>query len=131
MATNARDASADYQPTHPLGAAAAEIAGDEPTDRPRRRAGRTTPVRPARRSQPPRRLTVVYDETCELCRRPREWLATHPTYAARGPLAAGSDEAQARYGALPWLGQDPGVGDDHGRVWVGPAPFLLSLWPTR
>src|SRR5262249_10750836 len=37
-------------------------------------------------------------------------------------------EARARYGDLPWLGDELVVVGDAGEVWVGPAAFLTCLW---
>ena len=79
----------------------------------------------------PRRLVVVYDETCELCRRCHDWLAQQPTYVPLDFLAAGSAQARARYGGLPWLGSELVVVDEEGAAWVGPAAFVMCLWATR
>ena len=79
----------------------------------------------------PVRLTVLYDETCELCRRCRHWLEFQPTYVNREFRAAGSPEAGRRYGGLPWLGAELVVVSEEGAAWVGPAAFLLCLWATR
>src|SRR4029453_19298010 len=37
-------------------------------------------------------------------------------------------EARARYGDIPWLGDELVVVGDGGEVWVGPAAFLTCLW---
>ncbi|MBI2705248.1 MAG: DUF393 domain-containing protein [Actinobacteria bacterium] len=143
--TSTRDGSVDYHPTHPLTTAIAAIdearsaAGrasrsgpDDPTaPRPRRRPGRAPSARPVRRRRAPRTLTVVYDETCELCRRAREWLATQPSHVQIELLAAGSSEAKRRYGELPWLGRELVVVDEAGNTWIGPAAFLVAIWSTR
>jgi predicted DCC family thiol-disulfide oxidoreductase YuxK len=76
----------------------------------------------------PRRLTVVYDGDCELCRRCRDWLRSQESYVAMDYVAAQSPTAQARYGQLPWLGQELVVVSDRGEVWAGPAAFLICLW---
>ncbi|MGH8927732.1 MAG: DCC1-like thiol-disulfide oxidoreductase family protein [Acidimicrobiia bacterium] len=76
-------------------------------------------------------LTVVYDETCALCRRARDWLLAQPCYLPIEVLAAGSPAAQARFGGVPWLGRELVVADDLGNTWVGPAAFLTCLWATR
>lgn len=76
-------------------------------------------------------LTVVYDETCALCRRARDWLVTQPCYVPVELIGAGSEQARARFGNLPWLGQELVVADDDGHAWVGPAAFLTCLWATR
>ncbi len=76
------------------------------------------------------RLTVLYDERCAVCRRARDWLLEQPTYLPLEVLAAGSPAARARYGPVPWLGQELVVISDDGRIWVGPAAFVTALWAT-
>jgi len=76
-------------------------------------------------------LTVVYDETCPLCRRCRHWLETQPTHVRLEFVAAGSDEARRRYGGLPWLGSELVIASAAGEVWVGPSAFLMALWATQ
>jgi predicted DCC family thiol-disulfide oxidoreductase YuxK len=76
------------------------------------------------------RLTVLYDERCAFCRRCRDWLLTQPCFPEVELVAAGSEMARERYGSLPWLGQELLVADQHGRVWIGPAAFLVCLWAT-
>jgi predicted DCC family thiol-disulfide oxidoreductase YuxK len=76
------------------------------------------------------KLTVLYDETCALCRRARDWLLTQPCFVQVELLPSGSAVAKDRYGAVPWLGQELVVVDDQGRAWVGPAAFLTCLWAT-
>jgi predicted DCC family thiol-disulfide oxidoreductase YuxK len=75
-------------------------------------------------------LTILYDETCALCRRARDWLLTQPCLVPVELLAAGSEEAQRRYAGLPWLGQELVVVDENGNAWVGPSAFLASMWAT-
>lgn len=75
-------------------------------------------------------LTVLYDESCELCRRSRDWLATQATWVPLRLIPAGSEEAQTRYRGLP-LGQELVVADQNGRVWVGGPAFLMCLWATH
>ena len=79
----------------------------------------------------PRRLTVLYDEGCPVCRRCRHWLEWQPAFVTLEFLAAGSPAARARYGAVPWLGEELVVVSDRLEVWVGPAAFLMCLWSTR
>jgi predicted DCC family thiol-disulfide oxidoreductase YuxK len=92
---------------------------------------RTGPAPTPATRRAPRRLTVVYDETCALCRRCREWLATEPVLVDVEFVAAGSEVAEERYGALPWLGAELVVVAEDGRAWVGPAAFLVCLWATQ
>ena len=76
-------------------------------------------------------LTILYDESCALCRRCRDWLLTQPCLVPVQLLAAGSPAARARYGSLgPWLGNELVVVDDKGNAWVGPAAFVTCLWAT-
>ena len=78
-----------------------------------------------------KRLTIVYDEHCAVCRRARDWLLTQPTFLPIELIAAGSAAARARYRGLPWMGKELVAADDQGNVWVGPAAFLTALWATR
>lgn len=80
--------------------------------------------------QAPTRLTVLYDESCALCRRARDWLLTQPCLVEVELLPAGSIEATKRYGALPWLGKELVVVDEHGQMWIGPAGYLVCMWAT-
>lgn len=81
-------------------------------------------------TEPATRLTVVYDEDCELCRRCRQWLSTEPAHVRLEFLAAGSSAAKRRYGKLSWYPSELMVVADDGRAWVGPAAFLMCLWAT-
>jgi predicted DCC family thiol-disulfide oxidoreductase YuxK len=76
----------------------------------------------------PRALTVLYDPGCRLCLRCRAWMLGQPAYVELQFLPATSPEARARFGDLPWLGDELVVVGDHGEVWVGPAAFLTCLW---
>lgn len=87
----------------------------------------------ARSPQPgrsPTRLTVVYDEQCELCRRCHRWLAQQQTYVPLAFLAAGSPDGQRLYATLPWYRSELMVVADDGQAWVGPSAFIISLWAT-
>jgi predicted DCC family thiol-disulfide oxidoreductase YuxK len=76
------------------------------------------------------RLTILYDESCAFCRRCRDWLLLQPCFVEVELLPAGSGEARARFGNVPWLGRDLVAVDDRGRVWAGPAAFITCLWAT-
>jgi predicted DCC family thiol-disulfide oxidoreductase YuxK len=76
----------------------------------------------------PRALTVLYDPSCVLCRRCAFWLAGQPSYVKLTLMTCTGSEARARYGAIPWLGDELVVVGDGGEVWVGPAAFLTCLW---
>jgi predicted DCC family thiol-disulfide oxidoreductase YuxK len=79
----------------------------------------------------PSALTVVYDESCALCRRARDWLTTQPCRVPVELVPAGAPETGSRFPELvPWLGKDLVVVDDRGRAWIGSAAFLTCLWAT-
>lgn len=76
-------------------------------------------------------LTILFDESCALCRRCRDWLLTQPCLVPVQLLPAGSPAARSRYASLgPWLGKELVVVDDEGNAWVGPAAFVVCLWAT-
>lgn len=76
-------------------------------------------------------LTILFDESCALCRRCRDWLLTQPCLVPVQLLPAGSPAVRSRYGSLaPWLGKELVVVDDKGNAWVGPAAFVTCLWAT-
>lgn len=77
------------------------------------------------------RLSVLYDESCALCRRCRDWLLTQPCLVQVELIPAQSPFARSNYAAVDaWLGKELIVVDDKGHVWVGPAAFLTCLWAT-
>src|SRR6188768_2116926 len=69
----------------------------------------------------PQRLTVLFDPECALCRRARAWMLGQAAYVELEFVPATSDTARARYGDLPWLGEELLVVSNDGQVWVGPA----------
>jgi predicted DCC family thiol-disulfide oxidoreductase YuxK len=75
-----------------------------------------------------RRLTVLYDAGCQLCVRCRCWMEGQPSFVELEFLASSAGDAQARYGNLPWLGEQLVVVADDGRVWAGSAAFIVCLW---
>lgn len=80
---------------------------------------------------PPKRLTVVYDDECELCRRCRHWLATQPLLVDVSFLSASDPRAIERYGDLPWFRTELVVLTDQGFAWIGGEAFVMALWATR
>jgi predicted DCC family thiol-disulfide oxidoreductase YuxK len=79
----------------------------------------------------PRALTVLYDPACALCRRCKDWMLAQDAYVPLAFVACSGDEARARYGDIPWLGDELIVVGDGGEVWIGPAAFLTCLWALR
>jgi predicted DCC family thiol-disulfide oxidoreductase YuxK len=76
----------------------------------------------------PRALTVLFDPQCALCRRCRAWMEQQSSYVPLVFVACTGAEARARYGDIPWLGDELIVVGDRGEVWIGPAAFLTCLW---
>ena len=76
----------------------------------------------------PRALTVLFDPACALCRRSRDWMLRQAHYVTLRFVECSGEEARARYGDIPWLGDELVVVADTGDVWVGPAAFLTCLW---
>jgi predicted DCC family thiol-disulfide oxidoreductase YuxK len=79
------------------------------------------------------RLTVLYDDSCGLCRRARAWLSGQPTYVELEFVPAGSAEARQR-----WPGIDPAatlrnltVIADTGELYVDAKAWVMCLWATR
>jgi predicted DCC family thiol-disulfide oxidoreductase YuxK len=77
------------------------------------------------------RLSVLYDPTCELCLRCRDWIERQPAYVELELLPFSSDEARSRFGEIPWLGGQLVVVADDGRVWAGSSAFVVCLWALR
>lgn len=73
-------------------------------------------------------LTVLFDPRCALCRRCRAWMQRQPTFVPLTFVACTGGDARARYGDIPWLGDELIVVGDGGEVWIGPAAFLICLW---
>ncbi len=74
------------------------------------------------------RLTVLYDETCGLCIRCRDWMLHQDAFVPIVFLESHSRRAAELYGEVPWLGDELVVVGDGGEVWAGPAAFLVCLW---
>ncbi len=76
------------------------------------------------------RVTVLYDERCNLCRTARAWLERQAQLVPLEFLAAGSAEARDRY---PFLDPEQTLEDltvvgDGGEVWVGAKAWVVCLW---
>jgi len=77
-----------------------------------------------------RRLTVLYDASCALCRRARGWLDRQAQNVRLEFVAAASNQARQRFPEL-----DPAetlkemyVVDEHGQVYRGEKAWLMCLW---
>jgi predicted DCC family thiol-disulfide oxidoreductase YuxK len=78
----------------------------------------------------PRRLTVLYDAGCPICRTARDWLAGRDQLVPLAFVAAGSVEARALFPGLDQAAtlRDVTVVADTGAVYTGDAAWLMCLW---
>jgi predicted DCC family thiol-disulfide oxidoreductase YuxK len=81
-----------------------------------------------RPTRSPRSLTVLFDPGCSLCQRCRAWMLQQSALVDLRFVACTGAEAKARYGDIPWLGDELVVVGDELEVWAGPAAFLVCLW---
>jgi predicted DCC family thiol-disulfide oxidoreductase YuxK len=82
---------------------------------------------------PVRRLTVLYDAQCGLCRRARFWLESRPAFVVLEFLPAGSPAARERFPRLDvadTLRVLHVVADD-GRTWSAARAWVMCLWALR
>ncbi|OQR62397.1 hypothetical protein B6E66_19890 [Streptomyces maremycinicus] len=85
------------------------------------------------RRVPVRRLTVLHDAACPLCRYLRDWLGRQSQLVPLEFVPAGSAEAAARFPGLDHratLDEITVVGDS-GQVYRGPAAWIVTLWALR
>lgn len=80
-----------------------------------------------------RRLTVLYDPQCGLCRRVHGWLNSQPKYVELRFVPVASEEARYRF---PHLNhaitlKDVTVISDDGAVFYGAKAWLMCLWALR
>lgn len=80
-----------------------------------------------------RRLTVLYDGSCELCRRARSWLLGQETYVELAFVAAGSQEARRLFPDLDpdSTREELTVVSDRGEVWRGAKAWVTCLWALK
>ncbi|MGW0731112.1 thiol-disulfide oxidoreductase DCC family protein [Streptomyces sp. NPDC002851] len=79
---------------------------------------------------PVRRLTVLYDADCGLCRHLRNWLARQRQLVPLDLVPAGSAEALRRFPGLDLRStfEEITVVTDGGQVYRGPAAWVVCLW---
>lgn len=71
----------------------------------------------------PRSLTDLIDPECALRQQCRSWMSTQAALVELRFVPCTGEEARARYGDIPWLGDELVVVGDELEVWVGPAPL--------
>ncbi len=80
-----------------------------------------------------KRLYILYDAQCALCRRMRVWLARQPAFVSLTFIALQSEEATCRFPGLVELrpSEQLVVISDQGDVWRGERAWILVLWALR
>jgi len=80
-----------------------------------------------------KKLYVLYDSECELCRRSRLWLDRQPAYVRLAFLPFQSPEAECRFPGLRELRPEKEIVviSDAGAVWQGGAAWVMCLWALR
>ncbi len=77
-----------------------------------------------------KRLYVIYDATCEMCRRCRIWLGQQPAFVPLIFVPLQSSELICRFPGIERLGPDRElvVINESGEVWQGGAAWVMCLW---
>jgi len=78
-----------------------------------------------------RRLTVLYDPSCEFCRRCRRWLASQATLVELEFLGRANPAAEERFGRIEAAPDELVVVSDEGAVYRGPKAFIVCLYALR
>ena len=78
-----------------------------------------------------RRLTVLYDPSCDFCRRCRRWLAHEPALVELEFLDRAGRAAEARFGRMEAPPDELVVVSDEGEVYRGPKAFIVCLYALR
>lgn len=80
----------------------------------------------------PVRLTVLYDDSCPLCRGFSGWLGRQPLLVPLDLVPAGSPEARRRFPDLDHARtlEEVSVVSDAGEVWEGAHAWVMCLWAT-
>lgn len=71
-------------------------------------------------------ITIIYDASCGLCTRLKDWIGRQLPLVSIQFAAAGSAEARRKFSNLP-----PGelaVVADTGEVWLGNHAWIVCLW---
>lgn len=79
--------------------------------------------------QPVTGITVVYDASCGLCTRAKEWIKQQAPLVGVQFVAAGSAAARMRFPQLP-AGELAVVANTE-EVWLGDRAWIVCLWALR
>jgi predicted DCC family thiol-disulfide oxidoreductase YuxK len=75
-----------------------------------------------------RRLYILFDARCELCRQLKHWLETQPVLIELRFVAAGSEEARRLFPSIPAAAEELIVISDRGEVYSGNQGWIMGLW---
>ena len=80
-----------------------------------------------------KRLFVLYDAECAMCRRCRVWLSQQPAFVPLVFLPLQSPELACRFPGIERLrpGDELLVISDEGEVWRGERAWVTALWALR
>ena len=80
-----------------------------------------------------KRLTILYDMHCPLCRRCRVWLERQPAFVPLVFLPLQSSETACRFPGIGKLHPEKEIVviSDTGDVWQGGSAWVMCLWALR
>jgi predicted DCC family thiol-disulfide oxidoreductase YuxK len=80
-----------------------------------------------------KKLYILYDSECELCRRTRIWLGRQAVFVPLVFMPFQSEEAEGRFPGLRELHPEKEIVviSDVGAVWQGGAAWVMCLWALR
>ena len=80
-----------------------------------------------------KRLTILYDMHCPLCRRCRVWLERQPAFVPLVFLPLQSEEVACRFPGIGALHPEREIVviSDTGDVWQGGSAWVMCLWALR
>jgi predicted DCC family thiol-disulfide oxidoreductase YuxK len=79
--------------------------------------------------QPVTDITIVFDATCGLCTRAKEWIGRQEPLIGISFIASGSPDARAKFPQLP--ADELAIIANTGEVWLGDRAWIVCLWALR
>lgn len=76
-------------------------------------------------------LYVLFDESCELCRRIRQFLERQPAWVELWFIPQGSEDARSLFPALTQTSNELVVVSDEGEVYSGNESWIMCLWALK